>query len=395
MILTDVFPPDSQGGAALIPYYQAIGLRERGWKVGVITSCLEENNSETGVQHEQEILVHRLFRTLPLRRKIPSTFSNALQVSLSLSNPFMTAPIQKAIDNFQPDLIHAHHIPRISYKTFQTVSPSIPKILTFHTFHYECPKGGLFRKYRKTICSGKPLPCRLYQDRLKSTLQGTDAVIAISNFVEKRLSSSGYPRERLHYIPNGVPDLGTRHFSRPSRNKDILYVGRLDTNKGVAGLIQAFSEIRNEQTQLIIIGDGPTKASLEASAASDPRVVFLGWLEPSRVADWYRKSRIVVVPSVWHELMNTVICEAQSWGRAVIATDVGGNSDMIKDDYNGILVPAGDISALSNAMNYLVNSDAVADELGLRAFHSIKNFSLDSHLDALERLYTTLMKAQR
>ncbi len=85
--------------------------------------------------------------------------------------------------------------------------------------------------------------------------------------------------------------------------------------------------------------------------------------------------------------MNTVICEAQSWGRPVVATRVGGNGDMIRDGHSGLLCEPGDVEALRDRIERLLADDALCEALGRRGFESLRQFTLERHLDSIQALY--------
>ena len=391
MILTDGYPPDGQGGATRIPYYQAKGFKERGWDVAVVTSFHDFVSKRAQITVEEGITIYRVFPIQPFSRtQSASVWDNAFRIAFTVANPLMKNAIRDAINHFNPNILHAHHIPRISYEIFASTAPSLPRVLTFHTYAFECPKGGLFRKRKKIICSHKPLPCQIYQSRFHKSLRPVNKIVAISNFIKDRLLLAGHDPDKITYIPNGVPNLEDREFIPPSNNHHILYVGRLDHNKGLLDLINAFTEISGKSERLVIIGDGPIRSKLEQAAQHDPRIEFLGWLKPDEVNAWYRRSRMVVVPSVWHEVMNTVICEAQSWGRPVIATRVGGNADMIKHQNNGFLVNAGDVLELRASMIRLLVDGIRTDEVGFNGYKTIKQYGIERHLNALETLFAEL-----
>jgi glycosyltransferase involved in cell wall biosynthesis len=88
--------------------------------------------------------------------------------------------------------------------------------------------------------------------------------------------------------------------------------------------------------------------------------------------------------------MNTVTCEAQSWGRPVIASDVGGNRDLIRDGESGLLYPVDDKEALLKCMSRLAQDHDLADRLAEGGFRQVGHYSLTRHLDSLESLYADL-----
>src|SRR5690606_22185027 len=230
-----------------------------------------------------------------------------LSLGSSLANPFMRQPLEKAISGFRPDLLHAHYIVRISQSVFARVAPGIPRVITYHGYQYECPKGGLYRKRRGEICDSKPFPCRVFRDRITRELQGVDRIIAISRFIETRLVESGHLRDKISYVPNGVPGLENRERTCPSKNRNFLFVGRIAPNKGLVEVIHAFKGGSAKNARLVIVGDGEYRRAAERAARNDSRIGFTGWQNPDQVAAHYKAARVVVVPSLWPEVMNTVI----------------------------------------------------------------------------------------
>ena len=391
MILSDRFPPHDRGGSERIAHLHAQGLRRRGWEVAVFTSFAPDPTGAVSVADEDGLRVYRSFPLHPLATgEQPGVPDKIAELSFELWNPWMERPLRRAIAEFRPDFLHAHYIPRISFGAFARCEPSLPHLLTFHGYNYECPKGGLYRK-RGEICAAKPLPCRVYRSAMVRTLERVDRVIAISHFIERRLLDSGVPRERVRWLPNGVP-LTTTETPPASSSQAVLFVGRVEPVKGVDVLLRAFRRLDLPRARLRIVGSGSDVERLRAIAGDDERVEFLGWLQREQIADAYRDCRVVVLPSLWHEVMNTVICEAAAFGRPVIATDLGGNSDLVDEGVTGFLIPPADPEALADRLRRLFQSDSLADEMGEAGRRFVARFELPRHLDSLEALYAEVRR---
>jgi len=222
-------------------------------------------------------------------------------------------------------------------------------------------------------------------------LANVDRIIAISSFIRRRLLEAGHSAEKVVYIPNGVPGLERRPSTPPSHAKNVLFVGRIVHNKGLRELVAAFRNLRDPEATLSVVGDGHDLPAIRGETRDDGRIRYLGWLPPEQVAEAYRASRLVVVPSLWHEVMNTVICEAQSWSRPVVATRVGGNGDLVRNGDDGFLCPPGDAEALRAAMERLLWDDDLCRRMSRRAFAKVQQYGLERHLDSLEALYSEFL----
>lgn len=148
-----------------------------------------------------------------------------------------------------------------------------------------------------------------------------------------------------------------------------MFVGRLIDGKGVADLIEAFAGLQSLDTLLCVVGDGPRRAELEALARRnglEDRCVFLGYREESDALALMRASDIVINPS-YTEGLPTSVLEAALLGRAVLASDVGGTPEVVRDGESALLVPAGDIEALREGLSVLLADTQLRARLGASA----------------------------
>ena len=154
--------------------------------------------------------------------------------------------------------------------------------------------------------------------------------------------AKGWPRERIDYLPNFVPDATARAAPPPAeaihpRAPRALALGRLHPNKGFDLLLEALAATR--EVHLWIAGDGPLRSQLEQLAIRlgiADRVRFLGWRDDVPVL--LASADCLVCPSL-HEPLGNVVIEAWSAGLPVVATASDGPMALIEDGESGILVP--------------------------------------------------------
>lgn len=147
------------------------------------------------------------------------------------------------------------------------------------------------------------------------------------------------------------------------------FIGRLIDGKGVDDLIEAFAGVQELDALLCIVGDGPRRNDLEASARRhglEDRCVFLGYREESDALALIRASDIVVNPS-YTEGLPTSVLEAALLGRAVLASDVGGTPEVVRDRESALLVPSGDVRALRDGLSALLADSQLRERLGASA----------------------------
>jgi glycosyltransferase involved in cell wall biosynthesis len=166
-----------------------------------------------------------------------------------------------------------------------------------------------------------------------------DRLIGNTQAIVDYAVAAGWPRDRIDYLPNFVPDLAGAAAARDAAPDGVLALalGRLHPKKGFDLLLEAVAATSG--VALWIAGDGPLRPSLERLAASlgiAGRVAFLGWRED--VAALFARADLFVCPSRVEPLGNVVI-EAWSAGLPVVATASDGPAALIEDGKTGILVP--------------------------------------------------------
>jgi len=164
---------------------------------------------------------------------------------------------------------------------------------------------------------------------------------------------------------------GTPAEPASDRDVDILYLGGLLPVKGPDILLDAYSIIRAQrpQTKLTIVGGGPLRDSLEQRAATadwSDRVTFAGRVPREDVLRWYRRAKIVVLPSR-SEGLPLVAVEASLSGAPVVATAVGGIPEAVLDGKTGLIVPPEDPQALADALLKMLSDPDFAATAGRQA----------------------------
>jgi len=177
----------------------------------------------------------------------------------------------------------------------------------------------------------------------------------------------------------------------------VLFVGRLIERKGLPYLIEAMAHLRQHiPATLEIVGTGGQQARLTNLAADHGvanAVHFLGRVSQSELAQLYATCDVFVLPSIVDsrgdtEGLGVVLLEAMSYARPVIATAVGGISDIVQNEQSGLLVPEKDALALASALKRLLSNRTFAEQLGEAGKEFVKtHFSWPAIVDQVMALY--------
>jgi glycosyltransferase involved in cell wall biosynthesis len=211
----------------------------------------------------------------------------------------------------------------------------------------------------------------------------------------------GYPAAdtETHYI--GVD---TDLFAPGEEEKDdglVLFVGRLVEKKGCAYLIKAMAAVRRQlpKAHLVIIGDGPLRAPLEALAGKeDCRCEFLGVQPPPRVHELMGRASLVAVPSVTAQNGDTeglplVVCEAQAMGLPVVGFHHAGIPEAVLHGVTGLLCPERREDELASHLACLLADRTLREKFGLEARYRMRtHFNLQTQTAALELFYRSALK---
>jgi len=220
----------------------------------------------------------------------------------------------------------------------------------------------------------------------------------------------GVPAGRLSQICNGVdherfaPAAPRRPIAGCPFTDPKLWlvgtVGRMQTVKAQPLLVQAFVQVLREtpalrdRLRLVLVGDGPLRAECEA-LLQGAGMAELAWLagERSDVPDVMAGLDCFVLPSLVEGISNTIL-EAMSCGLPVLATEVGGNADLVERGVTGELVPAGDAAALAAGLARMALDPHRAAALGAAGRRAVEDrFSLPAMVSAYEAVYQRVLQA--
>jgi glycosyltransferase involved in cell wall biosynthesis len=213
-----------------------------------------------------------------------------------------------------------------------------------------------------------------------------------SAFLRELALSWGVPPERVSVLPNPAPEIPALPAPAELRarlgvdGRTLSFAGRLTVQKAVEVAIEAVARV--EGVTLVLAGDGSERAALEQRARElgiADRVRFLGAIDRPAVLEVLRAGDASVLSSSWENFPHAVV-EALAVGTPVIATAVGGVTEIVQDGVNGLLVPSGDAPALAAAIERYFADAELRERLRAGAAASVADL-------ALERVYGRLEQA--
>ena len=213
-------------------------------------------------------------------------------------------------------------------------------------------------------------------------LRISDAIVAISSYTAREIAR--FAQAPVVVIPYTLPFAEGESIARrlDTGGFQVLFVGRLVERKGVTHLIEAVRRMPPDVgARLVVIGEGPERSALEAQAREAgmaERVEIRGRVSDAELRAAYAASDALVLPSILDargdtEGLGVVLLEAMSYGVPVVASDIGGITDIVEHDKSGLLVPPGDVPHLAQALERLARDPALASRLGAAGARRVRS----------------------
>jgi glycosyltransferase involved in cell wall biosynthesis len=319
-----------------------------------------------------------------------------IKVAQKLSEIISSADPKKAI-------IHGHTFSRGLSPSFGRVLTSgrLPHIYTMHEYFLACPNGGFYDYKRNEICTRKPLGvaclktnCDQRQGVHKLWRVARQAILLSAGRMPRALKDVIYisqtqlnamhpylsDQTELHYLsnPNEI-DTGSSRVGVES-NDIFLYVGRMSPEKGCVDFAIA---AKQAGVRAVFLGAGPEE---DAIREANPEAEIIGWVSPQDVANWMKRSRALVFPSLWYEGQPLVSMEALSIGLPVIVAEWNAGSEQVVDKESGFIYSQReDLAEMLSLMTPLT-----AKRLSENAFEQRESYglSLEGHVNQLMEIYS-------
>lgn len=408
LLVTDSFPPGS-GGSGWSTFELARHLHTRGHVVSVIHV---KPGEEHGVhQRTYEGIPVTEFRrrvaNVPVLRNVLKNERMWGELSRYLVTTLAASPV---------DIIHAQHVMTTVAAIRAGQQSGVPVIATVRDYWPVCYWSDLIvSPSAPSLCPACTVegmracippragwlgraawPLIPYMRRNLATkrrvLARADAVVAVSTAIARDLRERApeLSRTRLETIPNPVNMSDLDPVAPPVSDPHVLYAGKLAVNKGVQFLLPAL-DAAGLSWPLVIIGDGPMRATLEAEARQRGRQVrWLGWRDRTEVLAAMRAATILAFPSYGPESLSRVLIEASALGVPIAAMDTGGTSDIIRHEDTGLL--AATPEAFARDLGRLAADPNLRARLGqAAAAHARAHFNASRVGTQIEALYESVI----
>lgn len=353
LITTPYFHPQV-GGLEQYAAQIALGLRERGHQVHIVTSGPADTTEQW-----QGLTIHRL--------------KTVAKLSNTPWSPWWPRQLRQLIADIKPDIVNTHApVPSMALATLKAVGAT-PLVTTYHAGSMKkgaWPVDLLIGAYERWL--------------LPRLLRRSNSIICASSFVREQFLTPW--KHKTTVITPGVDT----HAFEPSRKhtttNQVLFIGDFrDPRKGLDHLVDAVLRLSN--VTLRIVGPGRPQRQ-------HPRLSYAGVVRGPELAREFHASRLLVLPSTTDaESFGMVLTEAMACGLPVIGSRIGGIPNLINDGVDGLLVPPSDAQSLAAAIGLLVSDPYRAHLMGQAGRHNMqRHYQWSQRVDAT---HTILKQASK
>ncbi|HCU31205.1 MAG: Glycosyltransferase [Candidatus Uhrbacteria bacterium GW2011_GWE2_45_35] len=390
-VITNLYPPISRGGAEKVAQRIVGELVRRGHKVMVI-STMPLCGSGTMTPEVRETLGETVYRFYPLNLyyvlkdyKFPYLM-RALWHLIDLFSASSAKRIENILREEKPDMVLTHNLKGIGLRVPQAIKNlNLPWIHTLHDVQLSVPSGLLI--YGKNLNLVENVLRRPYEVSVRSVFGRPDLVISPSKFLADFYLERGFFKGlEIRVISNPAPehDFCARSVRMPGPLR-LLVASQLERHKGILELLEAVN-LLEIPFELHIAGDGTLATTVQEFSKKDSRIIYHGFVSSTSLGQLFEIVDAVVVPSKCYENSPTIIYETLQAGLPVIASDIGGVGELVKDGEHGFLVEPGRAAALAEAIRKFAAEKEVfrarCEEIRAASFR----YSLKTYVDNLERI---------
>jgi glycosyltransferase involved in cell wall biosynthesis len=350
----------------------------------VVLDLLEEYQKSTSVEADLCLLGGPVATMPPVRAEVVE-YDGRYNMPLSLWRT--SRRLKKVIERVKSDLVHSHGWDAAMIGALALSNSTLPHVIHIHTTDIWLESKKLKHQVRRALT-------RWMFNRPATR------VVGVSDAVRRHWCRIlDWPLQSFRVIQNGVDTGRLQPSENTGQSNGALTIGvaaRLQPNKGLEDLLCALAVLAKDNLQpvLLIAGEGGFRGALESRVEQlglREQVKFLGFVQDMR--GFYHRIDVAALPSLSGEGLPLFVLEAMSCGIPVVATDVGGTKEALRDGIDGFVVPPRQPYFLAASLRKLLQQPEERQQMGINARNRIESdFSRTIFFERISGLYQDVMR---
>ena len=381
-IINNLYKPYIKGGAERIVENIIEGLQSQGHDVFLITTRpyfgKSKERCETKVYYIKSFYYH-----LSKMPKILRLFWHIINIFDFVSY----FKIRHILAREKPNLVMTHNLEGLGFLISKAIkAKKIKHLHTLHDMQLLHPSGLMILGQERLFDRWHS---KIYQKINKHLFSTVDVVISPSKWLlEEHNQRNFFKNAKKIVAPNPIKYENDKKNNINLDEVDILYVGQIGEYKGVFKLVNTFLKLKEKNEGKIninIIGFGEEEKKLTSKIRRENSVKFLGSKTKKEVEEYMTRADFLVVPSLCYENSPTVIYEAASLGLPVIASRIGGITELVHN-LGGILFKAGDEKNLEKKIIWAIKNPQEIKKIGERSKKKIFKYNQSDYIDLITKI---------
>ncbi len=389
-IITNLYPPYARGGAEYVIVRTVEALTAKGHDVFVVTTGPKSITAKGELDLNATERVYRYFPPNIYHVLDDYKYSWPIRFIWHVIDAFSTYSawkISRILREEKPDVVITHNLKGIGFQIPQMIQRlNIPHVQIVHDLQLIYPSGLLFAGKERQPTLLRPLYF-IYRFLCRAFFGIPDLVIFPSEYLKSvYLNNKFFQNSEKIVMPNPAPKFQLAHRTKTmSDTLRLLFVGQLEEHKGIRFLLKSFQKL-DIKSRLIIAGEGYYKKYVNKIAVPSPNILYLGFVTTEQLVSVLNTVDALVVPSLCYENSPTVIYESLQAGIPVLASDIGGVGELVKNGVNGFLFKPGDTEDFIRATKELNSKNDYFFDNQQGIADTVAPFALDIYTENLLKI---------
>lgn len=404
IVCSNFYPPDFIGGAEIIAHSQSkILANDKDVPVVIFSMDLSGEYSE-GYSYVQKYDGLRIVRYC--------VSGSHMDISaINFAHKGMNEAFRQLCELIRPTVVHGHNIIGMSLGMLETAKKSGAAVcMTLHDHWGFCLKNTILDSNDK-LCDhfsqcescmpalqagGIHIPIRVRQMYFRKVFEKVDVFLSPSRYLADTYIRAGFSWHRIRQLWNGIDTKKYAHIEKKHSEKfRIAFVGHFGKHKGIDLLIQAVAMLKKKNIEIELAGNGEESENYKKLASELgilSQIRFWGRLDNAEMSRLFAETDVYCLPSVWPENQPVSITEAMACGIPVIASDLGGNRELVRHGINGFLFCPGDDQDLAEKIRTLMDDESLRKSFGDAGKEMISRYDISNQASELLNIYRSIEK---